>query len=59
MRKENKNNGAILESTTMHAHSFYSILMMSMEGQKALGFHQKSLNLCSGDLTGLERHEGE
>ncbi len=36
---------------------------LSMEGQRALGFHQK-LNLCSEGLvnkglTGLERHEGE
>ncbi len=34
-----------------------------MEGQKALGFNQKYLNLCSEDerrfLTGLEQHEGE
>ncbi len=28
--------------------------LLFMEGQKALGFHQKYLNLCSG----LEQHEG-
>ncbi len=39
-----------------------SVTLLSVQGQKALGFHQKYLNLCSGDddgLTGLERHEGE
>ncbi len=24
-----------------------SVVLLSMEGQKALGFHQKYLNLCS------------
>ncbi len=42
-----------------------SVALLSMQGQKALGFHQKYLNLCSEDdkmtegHTGLERHEGE
>ncbi len=39
-----------------------SVALLSMQGQKALGFHQKYLNLCSEDeqgLTVLERHEGE
>ncbi len=39
-----------------------SVALLSMQGQKALGFHQKYLNLCSENergLTGLERHEGE
>ncbi len=26
-----------------------SVALLSMEGQKALGFHQKYLNLCSED----------
>ncbi len=33
-----------------------------MQGQKALAFHQKCLDLCSEDdegFTGLEQHEGE
>ncbi len=44
-------------------------MLLSMEGQKALRFHQKYFNLCSDNehifhltivcLTGLERHEGE
>ncbi len=36
--------------------------LLSMEGQKALGFHQTYLNLCSEyneGLTGLEQHEVE
>ncbi len=33
-----------------------TVALLSMEGQIALRFHQKYLNLC---LTGLERHEGE
>ncbi len=33
--------------------------LLSMQGQKALGFHQKYLNLCSLCLMGLEQHEGE
>ncbi len=38
-----------------------SIVLLSMAGQKALGFHQKYLNLCFEDerLAGLERHEGK
>ncbi len=39
------------------------VLLLSMQGQKDLGFHQKtSYNLCSEDERksyGLERHEGE
>ncbi len=34
-----------------------SVALLYMQGQKALGFHQKYLNLCSEDdegLTGLE-----
>ncbi len=35
----------------------------SMEGQKALGFHQKYILICipkmNTGLTGLEQHEGE
>ncbi len=44
---------------------FYAInilvMLLSMQGQKALKFHQKYLNLCSKfqGLTGLEWHEGE
>ncbi len=36
--------------------------LLSMEGQKALGFHQKYLDLCSEDEQksyGLKLHEGE
>ncbi len=37
--------------------------LLSMQGQKALGFHQTYLNLCSEDefhsLLGLEQPEGE
>ncbi len=36
------------------------VVLLSMEDQRALGFHQKYLHLCSDDnegLTGLERHE--
>ncbi len=33
--------------------------LLSIEGQRVLVIHQKYLNLCSEDLTGLERHEGE
>ncbi len=35
--------------------------MLSMQGQKALGFHQIYLNLClkMNEGTGLEWHEGE
>ncbi len=36
--------------------------LLSIEGQRALGFHQQYLNLCSDDeprSTGLERHEGD
>ncbi len=39
-----------------------SVMLLSMQGQKALGFHQKYLNLClkmNKGLTGLELHEGE
>ncbi len=40
--------------------SFWALIVVS---QKALGFHQKHLNLCvlkmNEGLTGLERHEGE
>ncbi len=38
------------------------VVALSIQGQKALGFHQKYLNLCSEmneGLTGLGRHEGE
>ncbi len=28
-------------------------VVLSMEGQRALGMHQKDLNLCSEGLTGL------
>ncbi len=46
---------------------FWALIMvvplLSMEGQKALRFHQKYLNLCSEDecegLMGLQWHEGE
>ncbi len=34
-------------------------IILSMEGQRALRFHQKYLHLCSEDLTGFERHQGE
>ncbi len=40
----------------------HSSELLSMEGQKALGFHQKYLNLYSKDERrsyGLEWHEGE
>ncbi len=30
------------------------VVLLSMEGQKALRFHQKYLNLCSEDERGLE-----
>ncbi len=36
--------------------------LLSMQGQKALEFHQKYLNLCFEDerrSMGLEQHEGE
>ncbi len=36
-----------------------SDVLLSMQGQKALRFHQKYQNLCSEGLTGLEQHEGE
>ncbi len=39
-----------------------SVALLSMQGQKALGFHQNIL-ICvpkmNEGLTGLERHEGE
>ncbi len=36
-----------------------SVVLLSKQGQKALGFHQKYLNLCSEDESyGLEQHEG-
>ncbi len=35
------------------------VALLSKEGQKALGFHQKYLNLCSEGFKGLERHERE
>ncbi len=37
------------------------IQLLSMQGPKALGFHQKYLNLCykNESLMGLEEHEGE
>ncbi len=38
------------------------VALLSMQGQKALGFHQKYLNLCSEDeldVKGLEQQEGE
>ncbi len=35
-----------------------SVVLLSMQGQKALWFHQKYLNLNKG-LLGLERHEGQ
>ncbi len=38
------------------------VALLSMQSQKALGFQQKYLNLCSEDEQtsyGLERHEGE
>ncbi len=39
-----------------------SVVLLSMQGQKALGFHQKYLNCIpkmNEGLSGLERHEGE
>ncbi len=38
-----------------------SVVLLSMEDQIALGFHQKHLNLCSEVkcLTSLERYESE
>ncbi len=39
-----------------------SVELLSMEGQKALGFHQKYLNLCTKmneGLAGLEWYEGK
>ncbi len=33
-----------------------SVVLMSMQRQKAPGFHQKYLNLCSKGFTGLEQH---
>ncbi len=37
-----------------------SVALRSMQGQIALGFIKKNLNLCSKDeRRGLERHEGE
>ncbi len=37
--------------------------LLSMEGQKALGFHKKNILICvlkmNEGLTGLEQHEGE
>ncbi len=38
------------------------VSLLSMEGQRALGIHQKYLNCVPKmnlGLTGLERHEGE
>ncbi len=37
-----------------------TVLLLSMQGQKALRFHQKYLNLCFEDerRSGLDRHEG-
>ncbi len=35
-----------------------SVALLFMEGQKALGFHQKYLNSYNG-ITGLKQHEGE
>ncbi len=34
------------------------VTLLSMEGQRALGFH-KNILICVTGLTGLERHEGE
>ncbi len=34
------------------------IVLLSVQGQKTLGFHRKYLSLCSKDI-GLERHDGE
>ncbi len=37
-----------------------SVVLPSMQGQKALGFHQKNYNLKMNEgLMGLEWHEGE
>ncbi len=47
--------------TTFHS-TLNVVVVLSMEGQKALGFHQKYL-ICvpkmNKGLTGLEQHEGE
>ncbi len=48
------------KSTTMHNALNVVAVLLSMQGQKVLGFHQKYLNLRSNDeLMGLEWHEGE
>ncbi len=65
MSKENKNNvfiqQCLLFPVSLRRASLLSFWAsnMSVKGQKALGFHQKYLNLCSEDkegLTGLEVH---
>ncbi len=44
-------------------HGNISVVLLSMEGLRALRFKQKYLNLCSDDerrgLMGLEQHQGE
>ncbi len=41
-------------------HGNISVVLLSMEGLRALRFKQKYLNLkMNGGLTGLERHQGE
>ncbi len=51
--KKNKNNDFIQGFLVFR-------VSLSMEGQKALGFHQKHLKLSSKEgLTGLKQHEGE
>ncbi len=36
-----------------------SVVLLSMQGQKALEFHKKYLYLNKGLIMGLVRHEGE
>ncbi len=41
---------------------YFSCVILSMQGQRALGLYQKYINLCSEDERrsyGLEGHEGE
>ncbi len=52
-------------SLITHPHVVFphnmTLMLQSMQGQKALWFNQTYLNLCSEDegLTGLKGHEGE
>ncbi len=36
-----------------HSRQYHAVVLLSMQGRKALGFHQKHLNFCSEDDEGL------